>query len=330
MKPTPLSAGNYEGFVIRITKDTRRLKVVFLGMNGRLTTRPLSAVAERFQLVGVVEARWNAPRPWWRTLLSGDPMAGNLKSFAEHYRVPLLQVTDGHSWGAFLEKTQAEAVCLSNFPFRLSSALYGPRPALNLHPSLLPEYRGIYPLLWQFYHQETRGGWTVHRVDEGLDTGPILAQKAFPIPFGATATQLLDQNLQTGADLLVEALEGDLAGVPQTATPERPAPLVHPGRRLVEWNDWPTRRVYHFLRGTGVWHDEFLRPPGFQLVATDFEEGPHTRPGRLKLDSAGLYVSCRDGRIRLRPAGQREELKRLALLTAAGLALLHGASTFVP
>ncbi len=295
-------------------------------MNGRLTTRPLSAVADNFQLVGVVEARWTAPKPFWRGLLGGRPMAGNLARFAKHLGVPHLEVHDGHSWMEFLDQTRAEAICISNFPYKISSEIHRSRPTLNLHPSLLPDYRGIFPLFWQFYHQESVGGWTVHRVDDGWDSGPILAQESFPIQFGTTLTELLDETLQPGADLMVEALQGNLEGRPQQGE-GRKAPLVSPSRRLIDYQEWSTRRIYHFLRGTLLWHDELTHLPGLRLLPTAFEEG-HTvaKPGKITLNNKQLYLNCRDGRIRLNPQSETEELKRMAVLAAGGLLLLHGIS----
>ena len=293
-------------------------------MNGRLTTRPLSAVAENFELVGIIEASWSPPQHVWQRLLGGRPMAGNLQRFAQHHGVPLLEVTEGHSWGSFLEQTRAEIICVSNFPFKISTDIHRSRPTLNLHPSLLPDYRGIYPLFWQFYHQETTGGWSVHLVDDGWDSGPLLAQQSFPIPFGCTTTELLDEVLQAGADLMVEALRGDLKGEPQTEAAHN-APLVSPDQRLIDWNEWSTRRVYHFLRGTFLWHDELLQLPGVRLRAVAFQEtDPRARPGKMTFEKTRLYLNCRDGRIQLQVQAQTRELKRLALLAAAGLLLLHG------
>ncbi len=183
-------------------------RVVFFGRNGRLSTRPLEAIHQRLELVGVVEGDWTAPGPWWGHWLGGQPMAGNLERFSRAYGLPHLKVKSGRdpSLKPFLHQLRAEVMALANFPFRLPPTVLDLCPGVNLHPSLLPLYRGVYPWLWQFYHQETEGGWTAHLLDEGLDRGPILAQQPFPIPFGVTASELIDQVLQPGADLLAQVL----------------------------------------------------------------------------------------------------------------------------
>src|SRR5207247_1228061 len=51
-----------------------------------------------------------------------------------------------------------------------------PGGILNLHPSLLPKYRGPSPTFWEFWHREPEGGVTIHFIDEGEDTGDIVGQ----------------------------------------------------------------------------------------------------------------------------------------------------------
>ncbi len=62
---------------------------------------------------------------------------------------------------------------------------------LNVHDSLLPEYAGFSPVLWALLNRESRVGVTVHRMDETLDGGPIVAQQAIPVGPSATTTELV-------------------------------------------------------------------------------------------------------------------------------------------
>ena len=299
------------------------MKLVFFGSNGRLSTRPLEALAQTHQLLAVVEGRFIAPAPRLRSWLSGRPQAGNLARFSRHYGARHLTVeADLNGLPQLLEELRPEALCLANFPFRLPAWAFAERPALNLHPSLLPRYRGIYPWLWQFYHQEPEGGFTVHLLDEGLDTGPILAQRAFPIPFGVTASALFDQVLDLGAQLLAECLDGPFQAQPQQGEASR-APLVYPHQRLIDWQNWPVERVYHFLRGASLWHDELSQAPGFRWLATGWSDQP-APPGRKGRDREGFYVGCQGGRVRLQPQARPRELAGLGLAAAASIALLQG------
>lgn len=66
-----------------------------------------------------------------------------------------------------------------------------PLGIVNGHPSLLPRYRGPYPVAWAVRNGETEIGMTYHLMDEGFDTGPVLAQQAIPLPEDATSLDAL-------------------------------------------------------------------------------------------------------------------------------------------
>jgi methionyl-tRNA formyltransferase len=136
------------------------------------------------------------------------------------------------------------------FPWLLPRAWVelAPRGALNIHPSLLPAYRGPDPIFWQLREGETRTGVTVHRVDQGVDTGPIVAQADVSFPDGLTRDALEARLAEAGARLLAEAL--------RSAAPGRPQPAAggsHQGlptaRDLEVPTTWPARRAFNFMRG---------------------------------------------------------------------------------
>ncbi len=78
--------------------------------------------------------------------------------------------------------------------------------ALNLHPALLPAYRGVSPTFWALAEGETKAGVTLHRVDEGIDTGAYIAQQSFSIDQRTTEHAVYVQAVKLGAALLIDAL----------------------------------------------------------------------------------------------------------------------------
>ena len=88
---------------------------------------------------------------------------------------------------------------------------------LNIHPSLLPKYRGPAPLEYVLLSNDTETGVTIMLLDELVDHGPIVLQKAFPLPPEETITTLSEKSAHLGAALLAEAMEGLKSGalVPQ-------------------------------------------------------------------------------------------------------------------
>jgi methionyl-tRNA formyltransferase len=84
--------------------------------------------------------------------------------------------------------------------------------ALNIHPSLLPRHRGAAPVPGAILAGDTLTGVTLMRMDEGLDTGPIVAQCEVPLDGTELAPQLEEHLAGLGADLLIECLPGWLDG----------------------------------------------------------------------------------------------------------------------
>jgi methionyl-tRNA formyltransferase len=111
------------------------------------------------------------------------------------------------------------------------------RACINAHPSLLPRYRGPYPLYWVLRNREARTGVTIHHVDEGIDSGDIILQQEIALEPGTTESSLRDRSGQVAAGLLAEAIrlarcgtlpriEQDEAGATYHPLPPRGAPRL--------------------------------------------------------------------------------------------------------
>jgi phosphoribosylglycinamide formyltransferase-1 len=128
---------------------------------------------------------------------------GGFSSRAEHEAV----VT------RILEDAGAELVCLAGY-MRILSPSFIDRwrgRILNIHPSLLPKYRGTAPQRRAIEAGEKSSGCTVHRVDEGTDTGPIVLQRVVPILPGDTEERLSRRILEQEHELYPEAIRRVLA-----------------------------------------------------------------------------------------------------------------------
>jgi methionyl-tRNA formyltransferase len=206
--------------------------------------------------------------------------------------------------------------------------------AINLHPSLLPRYRGPDPLFWAYHDMDLAGGATVHLLDDGADTGDILFQEAFRIPLGAPRGQTAGQAMGLiGPRLMFKAMDALVRG----DCPRRPQPAASPTvrarrvkldeyRRLIGWDSWPIERVWHFLRGTEPWLAALDPPPGWRSrlgwSVGECEPGrsPGGPPGSIVRDAQGHCISLPQGRIRLTVGYPRAGLGR----TVLGLSRLAG------
>ncbi|MEX2122946.1 MAG: formyltransferase family protein [Woeseia sp.] len=205
--------------------------------------------------------------------------------------------------------------------------------AINLHPSLLPGYRGGNPLFWAVWDNAATTGCTVHLLEEQGDTGAIVAQKEVPIPDGISEVELERYaEVEIGVPLLMEAVtcisRGNASLIPQ---PER-SPTRYARRRkrheiydAIPFDRWTVDRAWRVLRfldlspfeiGRGPWLLSFLT---WSVGAVD-RTPSKGKPGTIARDSRGYYISHAEGRIRLRA---RISVKSLArrLIDRANLGL---------
>ena len=171
--------------------------------------------------------------------------------------------------------------------------------ALNLHPSLLPRHRGAAPIPAAILAGDAETGVTLMRMDEGLDTGPIVAQRRVPLSGDETAPELEGRLAEVAAELLVATLPAWLAGrLDATPQPEDGATLTRPLRREDGRLD-PVRRrreLERQVRAYQPWPGSFLDDGPTRLIVWQASaHGPSER-------------RCSD----LRGAGRPRPRRRLA------------------
>ncbi|HEY8673669.1 MAG TPA: formyltransferase family protein [Candidatus Dormibacteraeota bacterium] len=138
-----------------------------------------------------------------------------LSRIADHLGIPLIRawrINDEHSRFS-IDELGLDAVVMASFdqivgPRALGLARHG---WLNVHPSLLPAYRGPEPVYWAIADGAAITGITLHRAAPKVDAGPILAQAAVPIQPTDTAGSLTRRLVEVGMGLLPQAVEGLLA-----------------------------------------------------------------------------------------------------------------------
>jgi methionyl-tRNA formyltransferase len=181
------------------------------------------------------------------------------------------------------------------------------RGCLNIHASLLPRWRGAAPIQAAILAGDDRSGVTIMRMDEGLDTGPMLLAEAVPIGPDTTAASLHDTLAALGARLILRALDEDPPAVKQPEAGVTYAPKLTREHGRIDWtrdaaaidrqvralNPWPGTHTHH--------GDDVLKV----LAAVPLAERTEAPPGTL-LD--GGRVACGGGTVlrltRLQRAGR--------------------------
>lgn len=181
--------------------------------------------------------------------------------------------------------------------------------ALNIHASLLPRYRGAAPIQWAIINDERETGLTAMRMDEGLDTGPILLQESVCINPHETAGELHDRLSLLSGDVLMSTLKGliahELMETAQDPALATYAPKIDRGLSRVAWSR-SARSISALIRGLDPWPGATTLAWGreIKLFFARVEEGrdiPQKNvPGRVAGRSEeGLWVETGEGIVRI-------------------------------
>ncbi len=179
-------------------------------------------------------------------------------------------------------------------PEFLAAPRYG---CLNIHASLLPRWRGAGPIQAAILAGDAETGVTIMRMDEGLDTGPMLLREAVPIGATTTAADLHDALSMIGARLVLRALVQDPPPVPQPAAGATYAPKLTRADARIDWT-MDAMAIERRVRAFDPWPGTFTLLEGTMLkvLRATLAEGDG-EPG-VVLDDR-LTVGCGRGALRL-------------------------------
>jgi len=132
--------------------------------------------------------------------------------------------------------------------------------AINIHPSILPNYRGPAPIQWAIINREQHTGVTIMSLDAGTDTGDILMVEKVTISPADTSATLHDRLAKIGATLLITTLDkfarGAVTRFPQDHSKATFAPLLKKRDGRIDWNQ-PSEVLEAFIRGMTPWPGAF-------------------------------------------------------------------------
>lgn len=175
---------------------------------------------------------------------------------------------------------------------------------INIHPSLLPKYRGAAPIQWAVASGDTMTGVTILHVSKQMDAGDLILQERYPIGDEDTAGSLEPKLAEFGAELMLRAIaqleQGTAARVPQKESGVTWARKLDKEDGRLDWS-LPAERVRHHIRGFQPWPGAFtmIGNQRLKILVARVEPGSG-EPGRvLELGGEGPLVACGEQALRL-------------------------------
>jgi len=274
------------------------LRLAFLGTPDFAVPTLAELIAQGHDIAAVYS---QPPRPKGRGMAL-EP--GPVHKFAQSAKLPVrtpLSLKDADEQAAFAALNLDAAVVVAYGLLLPKAILEAPKlGCFNLHGSLLPRWRGAAPIQRAVMAGDAETGVMVMRMDEGLDTGPVLMAERVPV--GAkTSGELADELSRLGADLMVRAL-GALERSAVTPQPQNEDGVTYARKILKEEAriDWslPAHDIDCQIRGLSPFPGAWTEVNGERLKILYAEPvSGHGHPGQLLGDA--LTVACGDGALRL-------------------------------
>ena len=258
-----------------MTADLKKLRIVFMGTPDFAVASLDALVKAGCHIVAVITAPDKAGGRGLKLQQSA------IKKYADENKLKVLQPEKLKNPDFLEELKLLKADLQIVVAFRMLPEVVWNMPpmgTLNLHGSLLPQYRGAAPINWAIINGEKETGVTIFKLKQEIDTGDILSQAIIPIGENETAGELHDRMKVIGASLLVNTVkrltEGTIMEVPQEKTQEailniqdsnsepdsrllKPAPKIHTDTCRINWSQ-PVEVVFNLVRGLSPYPAAFI------------------------------------------------------------------------
>lgn len=286
------------------------MRLVFMG-TPRFAVPSLTALAQSRHQISTVVANPDRPQGRGRRLASPPVKEQALKLGLEVLQPASVK---DPALAAALAARAPDLLVVVAFSILPRLLLAIPRlGSINLHPSLLPAYRGAAPIIWAVANGEQETGITTFQLSPRMDAGHILLQRRFAIGWDETAGELEARLGVAGAQMVVETVDGladgRLTGRPQSAEGVSYAPKLTKEDSRIDWRQ-PAERVRNLVRSMNPAPGAYTHWQGKTLKVHRTQRAAGSgAPGTVLCADGrrGLTVACGEGALQLtqvQPAGR--------------------------
>lgn len=273
------------------------MRLVFFG------TPEVALPSLRMLIAGAHEVAAIVTQPDRRRGRDREASPSPVKELAIAEGIPTLQPNSPKDEGfaEALSVFEPEALAVVAYGHILPLSVLAVAPAVNVHFSLLPAYRGAAPVQRALMDGVTETGVSVFLLEPSVDTGPVLARAAIEVSETETAGDVFERLAPIGAGLLLSTLEqiaaGDLRGQEQDPALATPAPKIRPDECIIDWSR-PSGVLVNLVRGLSPRPGARTTLRGKQLTvwrAHRTEEAGGAPGVVIRADGSGIVVSTGDG-----------------------------------
>ena len=240
------------------------MKIIFMGTPD-FAVGTLRSLAEAGHEITLVVSQPDKPKGRGHAMVPTP-----VKVVAEELGIPVFQPVKIREAKEVLEKTEADVCVVAAFGQIIPASIlhmkkYG---CINVHASLLPKYRGAAPIQWAVIDGEKESGVTIMQMDEGLDTGDMLAKAIVPLDEKETGGSLFDKLSEAGGRLCVETLakleKGEITPEKQGESPTAYASMLDKKMGNIDWNKSAVV-IERLVRGLNPWPSAYTHLDGKTL-----------------------------------------------------------------
>lgn len=213
------------------------------------------------------------------------------------------QTQESQEW---IKEKKTDLIITYKVPFLLKKEIFSlPQyGSINIHPSLLPQYRGINPWFWIYFNMERKSGVTIHKIDEKEDHGEIIAQSSFEIQWG-DELEKLRLIVENESIILLKRIISEIKNIKGYLQNEdilvSRASSVLDYASVINIKNIEVVRLWHLLRGfpwlLPILYPDFkykgeyiINPPTTLSVNNEYV-------GKIKEDNRSIYLFCKNGMI---------------------------------
>ncbi len=254
-------------------------------------------------------------------------IASPVKEFALEHNLPVYQPVSVKNNVEFIEQIKAlqpDLICVVAYGKILPKEILDipPYGCINVHASLLPQYRGAAPIQWAILNGDTITGITTMYMDIGMDTGDMILTKEVSIGENETTGELWDRLSKIGGELLSETIkqiELNMAPRIPQGNDFTMAPMLSKDMAKIDWNTKTSKEVKNLVRGLNPIMGAYTIYQGKKIklwnieIVDNIQLDQAQQPGQILIadDKQGLYIKTIDGVIKVLEI-QGENAKRMS------------------